>query len=382
MEKDNLKIGLTLSGGGVRATTFHLGVLARLADENLLEKVNMISSVSGGSLLVGLIYKSNKNKWPTSEEFKTTCMPHIQKCLTERNLQLNAIGRLFVSPFTIIKKGRAAIFSGAMKHCWGIDANLNDIASEPRWNINATAIESGKSWRFIPSKRMGDWKLNYVNTPNLPLSEALCSSAAVPFLIGPYKIKTKNFEWFRYNGSKTESWQPIHKTLHIWDGGAYDNLGLEPLIEFDNGIKYRDEINFIIISDAAAAIDTNERKWYNPMRLIDITMDQVRALRSRTMCDHFKINKNVGAYIMIGETNEIIHNKAESKFPLESLRKTPLTPTDIRRAKEHPTTLWKMNVVKYSNLVSHGWEAANASLVCQCPTIFKNINMISYGVSN
>ena len=31
------KIGIALSGGGVRATVFHLGVLARLAEDDLLE---------------------------------------------------------------------------------------------------------------------------------------------------------------------------------------------------------------------------------------------------------------------------------------------------------------------------------------------------------
>lgn len=381
MEIKDLNIGLTLSGGGVRASSFHLGVLARLADENLLEKVTMISSVSGGSLVVGLIYQSNNNKWPTSQEFKTICMPYVQKCLTERNLQLNAIGRLFVSPLTIIKKGRAAIFSGAMKQCWGITSNLNDIPNKPRWNINATAIESGKSWRFIPNERMGDWKLNYVDKPKISLSDALCSSAAVPFLIGPYKIKTKDHKWYQYISGGTAPFIHKIKTLHIWDGGAYDNLGLEPLIEFEYGVKYRKEINFIIISDAAAAIDTNERKWYNPMRLIDITMDQVRALRARTMWDHFKTNKNTGVYVMIGESNEINYGKTKPDFPLTDITKTTLTPYDIRKAKEYPTTLWKMQTPNFSKLYLHGWEAANASLICQCPNLFTN-QKISNGISN
>ena len=33
-----MEIGLTLSGGGIRAAVFHLGVLHRLADEDLLER--------------------------------------------------------------------------------------------------------------------------------------------------------------------------------------------------------------------------------------------------------------------------------------------------------------------------------------------------------
>ncbi len=46
-----MKIGLSLSGGGFRATVFHLGVLARLAEEGLMEEVTCVSTVSGGQPL-------------------------------------------------------------------------------------------------------------------------------------------------------------------------------------------------------------------------------------------------------------------------------------------------------------------------------------------
>lgn len=49
------KIGLALSGGGFRAAFFHVGVLARLAEIGLLPKVEVISTVSGGSI-VGAAY--------------------------------------------------------------------------------------------------------------------------------------------------------------------------------------------------------------------------------------------------------------------------------------------------------------------------------------
>ena len=42
--------GLALSGGGFRAACFHVGVIACLADNDLLRKVNMLSCVSGGSI--------------------------------------------------------------------------------------------------------------------------------------------------------------------------------------------------------------------------------------------------------------------------------------------------------------------------------------------
>jgi predicted acylesterase/phospholipase RssA len=42
--------GLALSGGGFRATAFHLGVLKRLRELGLLEQIDFLSTVSGGSL--------------------------------------------------------------------------------------------------------------------------------------------------------------------------------------------------------------------------------------------------------------------------------------------------------------------------------------------
>jgi hypothetical protein len=49
------KVGVALSGGGFRASLFHIGVLARLAECNLLRRVEVLSCVSGGSI-VGAFY--------------------------------------------------------------------------------------------------------------------------------------------------------------------------------------------------------------------------------------------------------------------------------------------------------------------------------------
>lgn len=42
--------GLALSGGGLRAACFHVGVMACLADNDFLRKINVLSCVSGGSI--------------------------------------------------------------------------------------------------------------------------------------------------------------------------------------------------------------------------------------------------------------------------------------------------------------------------------------------
>src|SRR5687768_16204537 len=43
-------LGLALSGGGFRATAFHLGVLKRLRELGLLGEVDIVSTVSGGTV--------------------------------------------------------------------------------------------------------------------------------------------------------------------------------------------------------------------------------------------------------------------------------------------------------------------------------------------
>src|SRR5213594_2666876 len=55
-------IGLCLSGGGFRATLFHLGALRRLNEFGILAKLRTISSVSGGSITAA--HLATRIAWP------------------------------------------------------------------------------------------------------------------------------------------------------------------------------------------------------------------------------------------------------------------------------------------------------------------------------
>lgn len=72
-------IGIALSGGGIRATIFHLGLFKWLAENKLLEEVRRVSSVSGASLCVGLIYAHNDLTWPSSETFLPPSCPRLRE---------------------------------------------------------------------------------------------------------------------------------------------------------------------------------------------------------------------------------------------------------------------------------------------------------------
>jgi predicted acylesterase/phospholipase RssA len=55
------KLGLAFSGGGHRAAFFHIGVLAKLAELGLLRRIEVLSTVSGGSIVGALYYLHIKN---------------------------------------------------------------------------------------------------------------------------------------------------------------------------------------------------------------------------------------------------------------------------------------------------------------------------------
>lgn len=55
LEESRCKLGLALAGGGFRASLFHLGVLRRMAEMDLLRFVEVLSTVSGGSI-IGALY--------------------------------------------------------------------------------------------------------------------------------------------------------------------------------------------------------------------------------------------------------------------------------------------------------------------------------------
>src|SRR5581483_5753015 len=102
------RLGLALSGGGFRASLFHIGLLARLAERGLLRRVEVISSVSGGSILSALYYIHVKlllERVPDAEvtdahyvEIVETLLESFPKAV-ERNLR----GRAFLNPLANLK---------------------------------------------------------------------------------------------------------------------------------------------------------------------------------------------------------------------------------------------------------------------------------------
>lgn len=368
-----MKIGLALSGGGVRATVFHLGVLARLADQSLFEETSFISTVSGGSLAIGLVFSKSHNTWPSSGTYRTEALPALRTLLTAKGIQWSYAWRVVVLPWRLVR-GRASVLARVMRSKWQIAGALSDLPLDnPRWVINATCYETGKNWRFM-RKRMGDYLTNYVLNPNFPLADALAASAAVPGVIGPLSLRAADYEWHAYlEGSTTET-QPVaarFPKVRLWDGGVYDNLGVEALFKPDKG--YREGIDFLLVSDASALLASNPPRFKAPHRLLEAAMDQVRSLRARTLMQHFKTHPRTGVYLQIGNTAEQIFGLAGVDPPPNWTSDSALDEDTVFRAATLETTLRRLTEQEFDGLFRHGYEVADSTLVAYCPDEFQHI---------
>ncbi len=306
-----LALELALSGGGVRAMAFHAGVLKLLAEQRLLECVSHISSVSGGSLLVGLIFqkagmrfKKAGMRWPTSADYLSQLLPAVREQLITGNLQAAAVSRLllpwnwrhFLSRANVLAQAIEASVGRSGPHCPNYRSRLCGPSTAPPQRP-ADASDSSRALAVTTS-------LGYANASKFPLSQALAMSAAFPGAIGPLAIKCNQYEWRKrpyWNAleSEEQTIQPPFATLHLYDGGLYDNLGLEPL--FDMGTqRAKTDGTTLIVSDAGAPLLPGFNTGsLNPLRMkrwFDLANEQQRSLRIRSFVNALR-NGIRGAYL-------------------------------------------------------------------------------------
>lgn len=254
---------------------------------------------------------------------------------------------------------------------WGVQGTIQNIEPQPRWIVNATCFETGRNWRF-DHKRMGDYITQYVIRPNIPIASAIAASAAMPGLIGPLIIRSNDYEWYRYEGKELRSTTPVAKRYELWDGGVYDNLGVEPL--FKPGGGFRDGFDFLLVSDASSPLELDPRTLrrmikpiHRTMRLINIATEQIRGLRARTVVSDFATGRSLGAYLRIGNTVEDIFSASGEVVPEFSY----LSPTEVKQASTFATTLRRISPSEFDLLMQHGFEVANATLATRQKDLFK-----------
>ncbi len=99
---DQKSIGLTLSGGGFRATLFHLGVVRYLYEQQMLHRVSHVCSVSGGSILSAHMVLNWDRYTGTEDQFNEAAREVVN--LTTFDLRGYVIRRWLAGVITILPR--------------------------------------------------------------------------------------------------------------------------------------------------------------------------------------------------------------------------------------------------------------------------------------
>jgi predicted acylesterase/phospholipase RssA len=270
------KIGLALSGGGFRASLFHIGMFARLAELDVLRRVEVLSCVSGGSIIGAHYYLEVRKLLQSKPDEEITHQDYIElvKRLeknflagVQRNIRvrvgaefLTNLKMIFRSNYTRTQRAgdlyEREIFSSVEDGEGGEPRLLNNLRIAPigeredfapknhNWRreakvpiliLNAATLNTGHTWQFTASW-MGEppagigseidgndflRRMYYEEAPEghrqVRLGHAVSASACVPGLFEPLAL---------------DKLYP-NRTIRLVDGGVCDNQGIGGLIEQD-----------------------------------------------------------------------------------------------------------------------------------------------------
>jgi NTE family protein len=284
---DRTKPALSLSGGGFRATLFHLGTLIRLDELKLLEGIERISSVSGGSIIAGVLAKA----W-ADLEFRDGRAIRLDELVVSplrafcsRNIDRWAIAKGAVHPRKRIGDVLADIYDDLLG-----GMTLDKLRDKPQFVFKATNLQTGRLFRFS-KRRLADYRIGEVPEPQgIRVAVAVAASSAFPPFLSPVELKLDPALWRIFEGADLFGDPVYHGTLYLTDGGAYDNLGLETI----------DKFKTILVSDAGApfAMEPYAKTWWHQqaLRALDIATDQSRGLRKRLLAAESGANQQTYAY--------------------------------------------------------------------------------------
>jgi NTE family protein len=271
----------------------------------ILEKTDVISTVSGGSI-AGAYYCYCKEKNKSFDEFHENMYQNLK-----HNLEVKAIINIRTMSLLIFVT-LISIFIG-FQHTWltGIltfilasvfflfirplplnlteikalwydnffynKATLEDLPDKPELVINSTNIETGKMWIFT-KKRMGDYTYTkeMFNIRKFKLSRAVASSSAVPGIFEPIRIG-KNFFIDKEDAKKNKP--------ALSDGGIYDNQGVHKICYPQSSYKCK----YIICSNAASPLVPKKRFPLNIFvlnRTNDIMMAKIKNMQFQEYVYH------------------------------------------------------------------------------------------------
>jgi NTE family protein len=274
-------VALCLSGGGYRAMLFHVGVIWRLHEAGWLQRLDRVSSVSGGSITAGTLALA----WPklAAEGLESTFVAPV-RALAGRTIDATSVIAGALTSDTISER----VAKAYRRHLFG-DATLQDLPDAPRFVINATSVQSGVLFRFS-KPYMADWRVGRVDKPTVALADAVAASSAFPPVLSPFELDTRDFTWVDEPGNDLGFGEYRERAV-LSDGGVYDNLGLETAWK---------ACQTVLVSDAGGQMAPEpdpDHDWGRHLfRVLGVIDNQVRSLRKRQIIVSLRNQERLGAY--------------------------------------------------------------------------------------
>lgn len=252
------KIALSLSGGGYRAASFHLGTMAYLhhlkyKEKPLLENVKMLSTVSGGTI-TGAVYAlmiSQGKSFPEIYQFLIKSLENVD--LLKEGLSLMQTGSAWdkykrknlINAFAILYNNYLT-GGKTMKDLKIKDTHLDAVV------FNSTEFNHGLNFRFR-TKGSGQFGNNFFIIPQLAGEEVKLADA-----IAASSCFTGGFEPIRWPQDffhdKSDNLMKVSTNMEpigLMDGGIYDNQGIDSILLYKDG-KKKAYFDLIIVSDVAS----------------------------------------------------------------------------------------------------------------------------------
>ena len=328
------RVGLALSGGGFRASFYHLGVLARLAELDVLRHVEVLSCVSGGSIVGAcywLLLRRKLKEFPSMaqqdyvdlvgeliDHFEAAVASDLRhgvqpskRALLGRILMkgehgaldpertadeldkrfywplYGGVGRsaadsLYMDELPFDPKDHDPRLTGstrfqAGKHNW---LRANKV---PALVINATTVNTGRGWQFTPTW-MGEspWALNEGADNIERLEWANYNQKAGWRMRLARAVAASACVPFVFAPVKFGKWYE-NVNIELVDGGVFDNQGVVALLAAN--------CNVLLVSDASGQLrlepefnaGVKEFGRY-AQRSMDILMERVRIAIHADLC--------------------------------------------------------------------------------------------------
>jgi NTE family protein len=254
-QSDDLLVVLAISGGGTRAAALGYGVLEELrrtevmvngVKRRLLDEVDVISAVSGGTLPAAY-YALRGEK--TFDEFEAKVL--------SRNLESELAKRIILNPINWFRLpsgtfGKSDLFAELYDETVFDHATFGDLkqANGPFVIINGTDVTTGARFSFTQDQ----FDAICGDLSQVTLGRAVATSTALPPLLTPITLENRGGTC----GRKTPAWQtaaeaaigksetpgrallraralqsyqdPARPYIHLFDGGLSENLGLAEVL--------------------------------------------------------------------------------------------------------------------------------------------------------